>query len=169
MTPTGDRVGRNPAGSPISGGPASRSSATGSDRPGPSVVVGIDGLEASRAALAWAVRYADQVAAAVRAVAVWRRPPAVAQPDWFTDSEYERDARRWLDEALAGLPGGCADVEGLVAGGEPGDTLLEHARGADALVLGSRRRGAVEGALLGSVALHCVHHARCPLVLVPAG
>jgi nucleotide-binding universal stress UspA family protein len=174
MTPSSDRAGRDPAGGPLFRGltprdPAAGGSTTGSDPRGPTVVVGVDGLDASRAALAWAVRYADHVAATVRAVAVWRPPPPIAQPEWFTDEEYERDARRWLDEALAELPGGHEHIEGLVVGGEPGDTLLEHARGAVALVLGSRRHGAVEGALVGSVALHCAHHARCPLVLVPKG
>ena len=148
---------------------ASGSSTTGNGRPGPTVVVGIDGLEPSRAALEWGVRYADRVGATVRAVAVWRRLPTVGQPEWFTESEYERDAQEWLEEALAGLPKDRHDdVEGLVARGEPGETLLKHAHDADALVLGNSRGGAIGGALLGSVALHCAHHARCPLVLVPA-
>lgn len=147
-----------------------QTASSGTDAPGsPVVVVGIDGSDPSRAALAWAVGYAEQVGATVRAVAVWQQPSAIGQAEWFPEPEYERAAQAWLDDALAGLPGGPhEDVEGLVARGDPGDTLLEHARGAGALVLGNSRPGGVAGALLGSVGQHCVHHAECPLVLVPA-
>jgi nucleotide-binding universal stress UspA family protein len=34
------------------------------------------------------------------------------------------------------------------------------------LVVGSRGRGAIRSALMGSVALHCTTHARCPVVVV---
>jgi predicted dienelactone hydrolase len=36
------------------------------------------------------------------------------------------------------------------------------------LVVGNTGRGALAGAVTGSVALRCAHHARCPIVLVPA-
>ena len=63
---------------------------------------------------------------------------------------------------------GAGRPQGLVAPGDPGDVLLEHASDADALVLGNSRRGGIAGALLGSVGLPCVHHATCPLVLAPS-
>jgi nucleotide-binding universal stress UspA family protein len=143
---------------------------SGTDGPGrPVVLVGIDGSDPSRAALAWAVTYAEEVGATVRAVAVWQQPSAIGQAEWFPEPEYERAAQAWLDETLTGLPDGAHDgVESLVARGDPGDTLLEHARDAGVLVLGNSRRGGVAGALLGSVGLHCAHHAACPLVLVAA-
>ena len=50
--------------------------------------------------------------------------------------------------------------------GTPGQVLLEAARGADELVLGHRGRGVVGSALLGSVGLHCVLHAPCPVTVV---
>jgi nucleotide-binding universal stress UspA family protein len=45
--------------------------------------------------------------------------------------------------------------------------LLDRALRADLLVLGNKGRGGVTGAMLGSVAQRCAHHARCPVVLVP--
>lgn len=58
--------------------------------------------------------------------------------------------------------------EGRVVHGDPKEVLLAQARDAAMLVLGNHRHGRVAGALLGSVALSCAHHAGCPVVLVPS-
>ena len=50
--------------------------------------------------------------------------------------------------------------------GTPGHVLVDAAEGADVLVLGHRGRGAVRSALLGSVGLHCILHAACPVTIV---
>jgi len=57
-------------------------------------------------------------------------------------------------------------VETSVAEGSPGRALVEAAKGAELLVVGSRGRGGFAGALFGSVSLHCVSHAPCPVVVV---
>jgi nucleotide-binding universal stress UspA family protein len=44
--------------------------------------------------------------------------------------------------------------------------LIERSRTARALVVGSRGRGAVQRALLGSVSWAMIHHAHCPVVVV---
>jgi nucleotide-binding universal stress UspA family protein len=51
--------------------------------------------------------------------------------------------------------------------GDPAEVLVEHARHAEMLVLGNHGRGALAGALVGSVAQRCAQRAPCPLVLVP--
>jgi nucleotide-binding universal stress UspA family protein len=45
--------------------------------------------------------------------------------------------------------------------------LVEVAKDADLLVLGTRGHGGFSGLLLGSVSQQVSHHAPCPLVLVP--
>jgi nucleotide-binding universal stress UspA family protein len=49
---------------------------------------------------------------------------------------------------------------------EPAQALIEAAKGADLLVVGSRRHGGLTSILLGSVSQRCVHHAPCPVVVV---
>jgi nucleotide-binding universal stress UspA family protein len=43
--------------------------------------------------------------------------------------------------------------------------LLNAAKGAQLLVVGNRGHGEFRGALLGSVSMHCVQHAPCPVVV----
>ena len=58
-------------------------------------------------------------------------------------------------------------LSGAVEWGSPADVLVGHARDARLLVVGSRPRGRVERAVVGSVALACVHHGSAPVVVVP--
>jgi nucleotide-binding universal stress UspA family protein len=50
--------------------------------------------------------------------------------------------------------------------GEPAEALLSEAKGADLVVVGSRGRGGVASALLGSVSNHVIQHSTCPVVVV---
>jgi nucleotide-binding universal stress UspA family protein len=45
--------------------------------------------------------------------------------------------------------------------------LLDRARGADLLVVGSRGHSEFVDLLLGSTSLACSHHSPCPVVIVP--
>jgi nucleotide-binding universal stress UspA family protein len=54
----------------------------------------------------------------------------------------------------------------VVREGQPARVLLDEARDADLLVVGSRGLGGFRGLLLGSVSQQCAHHAACPLVIV---
>lgn len=69
------------------------------------IVVGVDGSEASRQALAWAVRYAGLTGGAVTAVAAWDFP-AMHGARWLPPSSsdaaaLEDRARRHLADAVA--------------------------------------------------------------------
>ena len=50
--------------------------------------------------------------------------------------------------------------------GHPAFSLIEQAKDADLLVVGTRGHGGFVGLLLGSVGEHCVTHAPCPVVVV---
>jgi nucleotide-binding universal stress UspA family protein len=77
-------------------------------------------------------------------------------------------ARRRAEDLVAAVlgPGPHPDVEVLAETGAPGDVLVRRATGAGLLVVGSRSRSRLAGLVLGSVALHCVVHAPCPVLVV---
>jgi nucleotide-binding universal stress UspA family protein len=157
---------------------AERTTNDGTDR----LVVGVDGSTTSRAALVWAIRAAAESGARVDAVSAYpvdfywtdpiladpRRVDAIRGGTEDRARTFVEEARR--DPAVAAIPGAAdVPVEVVVAGGAPAAHLVDRARGAGALVVGSRGRGAVRSALLGSVALHCITHAPCPVVVVHDG
>lgn len=140
--------------------------------PGSSVVVGIDGSAGSRAALKWAAGYASATGATIRAVNAWHYPqaglvPAGPEPRAIT-AEVRADRQATLDEVVADVFG-SSDPDGVttvIAYGHPAPVLVEQSAAADLLVVGQRGHGAFTGMVLGSVSIHCVTSARCPVVVV---
>jgi len=139
------------------------------------IVVGVDGSPGSIAALSWAVGIAAETGAEVDAVTVWELSYGWVEGGWAPDvgrwaDEARRDAEARLDKAVAALPGGTGKdvaVTRTVLEGPVVQVLLDAAKSADMLVVGSRGRGGFAGLLLGSVSQQCVHHARVPVVVVP--
>ena len=133
------------------------------------IVVGVDGSEVAGAALAFAVEEARLRGASLDAVIAWHEPytaasiaPIAPDPGVYTDA-----ATSTLDESLAAVDAGGVEVRKLVERGGPAEALLRVAEGADLLVVGSRGHGGFTGLLLGSVSQQVVHHATCPVVVVP--
>ena len=135
------------------------------------IVVGVDGSTNSKDALSWAMRQATLTGAAVRAVCVWHRPSALFTPvepgARLLLPDLEKDAADELARVVseAGETSGV-ELEQRVLEGHAIPVLLEQAKEASLLVLGSRGRGAFTGMLLGSVSEHCVSHAPCPVAVV---
>jgi nucleotide-binding universal stress UspA family protein len=145
----------------------------------PRVVVGVDGSPGSRAALVYAFIAAARRGADLEVVStysiqtVWIGGYPLGVPAVATIRE-EAEARisALVDEvradgAVRAVPG-TADVATavVVSVGPAAHVLVEASAGADLVVVGSRGRGSVRSVVLGSVALHCVTHARCPVVVV---
>ena len=59
-------------------------------------------------------------------------------------------------------------VERELLRGDPGVALAGETPELGLLVMGSRCRGALRRALLGSVSTHVLRHAHCPVVVCPA-
>ncbi|MCC9307389.1 universal stress protein [Kitasatospora sp. RB6PN24] len=135
----------------------------------PRVVVGIDGSLSSRAALRWAVRYAERVGGTVDAVGAIEVPMDYGWGAPAVDTRLDEElARRNFDAELAETVGGQppVPVQRVLVRGNPADVLISAAEGADVLVVGNRGRGAFARAVLGSVSQRCASHAACPVVIV---
>ncbi len=138
------------------------------------IVVGVDGSPSSRTALGWAVRQAELTGATVDAVIAWQYPVNFGTYGWAPVSmeedgtDFGELAEKTLSDAISKTvdPSSDVPVRQLVMQGNPAQVLLDAAKDADLLVVGSRGHGGFTGALLGSVSLHCVHHARCPVVVL---
>ncbi|WP_205328581.1 universal stress protein [Glycomyces sp. YM15] len=134
------------------------------------VVVGVDGSPSSRRALRWALRQAEATGMRVVAVNAWRAPTGYGTGVMVMPGvEWAEEARAALHSTVEASSTRWPDVpiEQRVIEGHPAAVLLKQAEGADLLVVGSRGHGGFVGALLGSVSSHCVHHATCPVVVVP--
>jgi nucleotide-binding universal stress UspA family protein len=137
----------------------------------PRIVVGVDGSESALDALRWAVAQARSTGATVDAIATWEQPPLAYGAGYYVPvpaTDLAEAVGKVLDDSIAEVQHDSAPVEirRQVVEGHPVQVLLQAARGADLLVLGSRGRGGFAGALLGSVGQHCVQHAPCPVVIV---
>jgi len=92
--------------------------------------------------------------------------PAMAIVEATEVSDSARDGVRRLTQELGGH--GLA-VEGLVCPGAPSEAILDTAeeRRADIVAVGSQKRSGAARILLGSAAMDVVHHAVCPVLVVP--
>jgi nucleotide-binding universal stress UspA family protein len=59
------------------------------------------------------------------------------------------------------------EVERLCERGVPSEALCAAAADAELLVLGSHGHGAVHDKLVGSTSERAIHHAPCPVVVIP--
>lgn len=88
-------------------------------------------------------------------------------------AEPDEDARKVVTDAVETLrAAGVSDAEGWAGEtlrSDAAETVVKHAQeyGADLLVLGTRRHHGLAGVFFGSVSDGVVHHAPCPILLVP--
>ena len=136
------------------------------------VVVGVDGSENSKRALAWAARYAALTGTPLLVMAVWHPPTSygwtVSMPvGWDPEADTREVLEREVKEVLGTeLP---TTVSLSVVEGPPSKVLAEASDHASLIVVGSRGRGEFAGMLLGSVSAFVTTHAHCPVVVVRAG
>ncbi len=140
------------------------------------IVVGVDGSEASKVALKWAVRQAELTGAALQVVTAWHYPAMIGGYGWAPVSmveipNFDEIAEKVVRDAVTEVvgPQSGVHVSTTVFQGNAAQALLDAAKGADLLVVGSRGHGGFSGALLGSVSQHCAHYSPCPIVIIRNG
>lgn len=138
------------------------------------IVVGLDGSAASRDALVWAAAAAARWSAKVVAVHAWipvtlaagagggALPLMIEHPDHARAAIAEQVA---LEKVR--VPGTVA-IEQRIVADSPSSALLEEARDARLLVVGTGRKSRFGRLVLGSTSEVCAHEAQCPVVVVPA-
>ena len=129
----------------------------------PSVVVGLAGAEDDERVLGFAFEFAARRGRPLHAVLCWHPPFAdLSQPPPDV-------ARLLLAESVAGWRERYPDVPAhfAVVRDHPVDALVGAAASQELLVVGRRARRMRFGSLLGSVSLGVLHHATCPVAVVP--
>lgn len=131
----------------------------------PYFVVGVDGSPQSAAAVDFAFEEAALRGALLRALYVWH-PPRHGVLD---EDAAVQECRRLLSEAVAGRTGAHPDVElrHEVVRGHPVRVLAEASEHSLGLIVGTHGHGGFTGMLMGSVSQGVLHHARCPVIVVP--
>jgi nucleotide-binding universal stress UspA family protein len=137
------------------------------------ILVPTDFSDHATAAVCYAAPLAVRFGAEVVLVhATAERPPFDALPgsrDAFilTYEENDRLARAALEDARASHLGGV-DARTRMAFGRPAEAILEaaHASGADMIVMGTRGRGGLGRAVLGSVAEAVIRRSDLPVLTV---
>ncbi len=137
----------------------------------PRLVAAYDGSPESVSALTWAAREAGSLGARLRVVfAADVEGADVGGVAVVARAAHEAGAEVTEEGAALAITVDGGPAEDAVATdvplSKPVPALVEASKDADLLVVGHRGRGAVAGALLGSVAFAVAAHAACPVVVV---
>jgi nucleotide-binding universal stress UspA family protein len=134
------------------------------------LVVGVDGSQASKHALTFAMREAGLRRSSLHVVTVWNARDT-ATPAARDDAEQRRESAQQLQDAA--VASALSEVEARpvlvrsVVSGDVGTVLCEMAVDADYLVVGGGQDASTSTVALGAVGEFCLHHAGCALVVVP--
>ncbi len=141
------------------------------------IVVGIDGSDNASRALDWAMNEAAVRDAKLTVIAVHSAAASYGTGNPMTltgEEERVEETRKSAQQAVDAAAAELGDqqpksVTVVAVHGFPAQTLIEASHGADLLVVGSRGAGGFATLFLGSVSSQLVHHAVCPVVVIPAG
>jgi nucleotide-binding universal stress UspA family protein len=129
-------------------------------------VVGYDGSDHSKRALERAAAMAgdgDQIV--VVAAAEPRVDTGITEGGHLNPAEVEQ-RRRDLEEARAFLSERGIDAETILGQGDPGSVIVNAAKDADLVIVGSRGLNRVQRLLMGSVSSKVVHRAPSDVLVV---
>ncbi|WP_326584477.1 universal stress protein [Streptomyces sp. NBC_00487] len=133
------------------------------------VVVGVDPTTPCEELLAFAFESATLRSAPLRVVHAWQLPYMPSALEAKAWKAVRGSAERALVAVLAPwkekYP--AVEVRELVEEGRPAQQLLEATRDAGLLAVGRRIRPQKLGAHTGPIAHAVIHHARCPVAIVP--
>jgi len=137
------------------------------------IVIATDGSAGSYVAVEQGVWLAKMLDAQATFVSVARAPfPALGEPYYqrALSADLAR-ARAAIADAIFAAEERHVPYETEILEGSPSEKILEVAKahGAELIVIGSRGRGAVTGAVLGSVSSEVVHRSDRPVLVARPG
>ena len=143
----------------------------------PGITVGVDGSHGAHQALEWAIREAAAHHAPLTVLTVhevpasgWTGTPIILPPDLPAVEETRQAAEEAVRKSLSQLgESRPASVTVHAVNGVAAEELINASRDADLLVVGFRGTSGFARAVLGSVTNKLVHHAHCPVVVIPDG
>ena len=146
------------------------------------LVLGYDGSDCSKTALAHTIDLAGEIADATVVVvyafefSIGYVPMGMTDSPLMMSAEFDDHAQLvrgygdgQVQQAAETLAAAGVKAETVVAEGRPVEVLLDTAQERDAalIVVGSHGEGAVSAAFLGSTALKLLHHSKVPVLVVP--
>ncbi len=138
-----------------------------------SIIVPVDGSEPSNAAIDLAVALSKACGASVTLCHVLAIPrPAHDAGGFAREQMMEEEVKighAILDACAQRAAAAGVSVEKVLQTGSPVDGILDEARDrrCDAIVMGSRGRGSVARAILGSVTCDVINRAAIPVIVAP--
>ncbi len=132
------------------------------------IVAGVDGTESAQHVLDYAFHHASIHNAPLLVVLAWRLDlPKLLE--WRSEPSLGSRAEAWLAEALAGWREEYPDVvvEEQIVEDQPSTALVRASAGQRLLVVGRHGHRATIDTMLGSVSQSVLHHAVCPVAVLP--
>ena len=133
------------------------------------VLLATDGSAEAQLAATTAAELAKSTASELHLVHVGEFVPTVLAQTEAEPARIEREARELLEEQVRRAEGAGVTVEGAhLRLGRADEEIVDLAQsiGAGLIVMGSRGRGRIRRALMGSVSDSVVRHAHCPVTIV---
>ncbi len=145
---------------------------TESEHPAGAIVVGVDGSGGSQAALDYAASLAERKPREIRVVNVWGSDNLMPAEQLLAHGGLEL----WKKDAAALVESLTEPhrrkhpeltITDTVRRGHPVGTLSDESEEAQLLVVGGHRAGRLHAALVASTTNGVLHHAACPVIVIP--
>lgn len=136
------------------------------------ILVAVDGSDCAKRALEMGIEFAQKFGAKLTAVNVFTPPYLPPEPYASVSATLEESVRKYgetvANEAATYVLSKGIQSDWVCATGAPAEIIVDtaQAQGCDLIIVGSRGRGAVKRALLGSVSSRLAHISTVPLLIV---
>jgi nucleotide-binding universal stress UspA family protein len=133
------------------------------------ILLATDSSKEAELAATTAVDLANSTNSELHVVHVGDFLPTVLAQTEVEPAQLEREAQQLLDEQIRGIEEAGGNVkEAHLRLGRADEEIVDLAQniGAGMIVMGSRGRGRIRRALMGSVSESVVRHAHCPVTIV---